>query len=418
MEELSALVTLAQRGDLDAYGRLVRRLQDMACGYACALLGDFHLAQDAAQEAFVQAYRDLGTLREPAAFPAWLRRIVFKHCDRLTRRRRVATAPLTAAGRVASAEPGPAQAAEARELRDAVLAAVRALPENERAVTTLFYIDGYSQRDIADFLEVPVSTVKNRLHASRKRLKQRMLRMVEDTLKQNAPDERFSRAVIEQLLARPRPLEIEGHPIRRVWDLIRGALPDYEVVTGEEIEDRRALEAVREDLSRAYKLAGRVDGERYLRTQMSVTTLKAIQGRTPPVRLLAAGRVFRPDPEDATHLKVFHQVDGICVEPGAGPDALKATVARLLGAVLAAAEVRWRAADFGFVDHGLEADIRIDGEWLEASGSGILRADTLREAGFDPGAVGGFAFGLGLERLAMVKFGIDDVRTLWRPPHV
>ena len=416
MEDLTTLVTLARSGDLDAYGRLVRRFQDMAVGCAYSLLGDFHLAEDAAQEAFVQAYRDLATLRLPAAFPGWFRRIVFKHCDRLTRRKRVATAPLVAASGVPSGKPGPAEAAERRELHDKVLAAIRALPEHERMATTLFYIDGYSQKEIADFLEVPVSTVKNRLHASRKRLKERMLPMVEDTLKGHAPDERFSRKVIEELLARPRPLEIEGHPVRAIWDEIQAALPDYEVITGEEIEDRQALEAVQEDMARAYK----VDEVRYLRTQMTVTTLKAIQGRQPPVRLLAAGRVFRPrqEGEDAAHLKVFHQIDGICIEPGAGLAALKATVERLLHALLGPADMRWREYELGFVDHGLEADIRPGDEWLEVSGSGTLKAETLREAGFDPSEVQGFAFGMGLERLAMVKFGIDDLRTLWRPPYV
>ena len=301
-------------------------------------------------------------------------------------------------------------------MHDGVLAAIRALPEHERMATTLFYIDGYSQKEIADFLEVPVSTVKNRLHASRKRLKERTLPMVEDTLKGHAPDERFSRKVIEELLARPRPLEIEGHPVRAIWDGIQAALPDYEVISGEEIEDRQALEAVQEDMARAYK----VDAVRYLRTQMTVTTLKAIQGRQPPVRLLAAGRVFRPrqEGEDAAHLKVFHQIDGICIEPGAGLAALKATVERLLHALLGPADVRWREYEFGFVDHGLEADIRPGDEWLEVSGSGTLKAETLREAGFDPSEVQGFAFGMGLERLAMVKFGIDDLRTLWRPPYV
>ena len=183
MEEVRSLVTQAQAGDLDAYGAIVRRFQDMAYGYGYSILGDFHLAEDAAQEAFIQAYRDLPTLREPAAFPGWFRRIVFKHCDRLTRRRRVSTMPLEAAAGIASRDPGPDEVAEEREMKDRVLEAIQALPENERVVTTLFYINGYSQREIAGFLDVPVTTVKNRLHTSRRRLKERMIRMVDETLK-------------------------------------------------------------------------------------------------------------------------------------------------------------------------------------------------------------------------------------------
>ncbi|MFQ6077791.1 MAG: RNA polymerase sigma factor [Thermodesulfobacteriota bacterium] len=183
MEELKSLVIRAQAGDLDAYGEIVRRFQDMAYGYGYSILGDFHLAEDAAQEAFIEAYRDLPKLREPAAFPGWFRRIVFKHCDRLTRGKHVLTVPLEAAAGMASRDPGPDEITEEREMKDKVLEAIKALPENERMVTTLFYINGYSQKEIAEFLDVPVTTVKNRLHTSRKRLKERMVEMVDKTLK-------------------------------------------------------------------------------------------------------------------------------------------------------------------------------------------------------------------------------------------
>ncbi|MEW6755714.1 MAG: sigma-70 family RNA polymerase sigma factor, partial [Candidatus Latescibacterota bacterium] len=84
---LETLVLRAAGGEEAAFAALVRAFQDMAYGYAHALLGDFHLARDAAQETFVEVYRHLGELRAPAAFPAWLCRIVRKHCDRLARRR-------------------------------------------------------------------------------------------------------------------------------------------------------------------------------------------------------------------------------------------------------------------------------------------------------------------------------------------
>ena len=189
MEEIESLVAKVANGDapaaerLAAFGEIVRRYQDMAYGCAYAVLGDFHLAEDAAQEAFLTAYRELRSLREAGAFAGWLRRIVLSRCSRMTRRRSVSTTRLDAAATVASNEPGPTEAMEMRELKDKVLAAVRALPEPQRMVTTLFYINGYSQKDIAEFLEVPVTTVKKRLVASRGRLKQRMMVMVDETLK-------------------------------------------------------------------------------------------------------------------------------------------------------------------------------------------------------------------------------------------
>ena len=111
MERLGTLVERAQAGELEAYGEIVRRFQDMAYGYAFSLLGDFHLAQDAAQEAFIQAYRDLKALRKALAFPGWFRRIVFKRCDRIKRRRPATLSFPVGNSEPADSGPGPAEVA-------------------------------------------------------------------------------------------------------------------------------------------------------------------------------------------------------------------------------------------------------------------------------------------------------------------
>ena len=197
MENLTSLIKRAQARNLDAFGRIVRRFQDMAVGYAYSILGDFHLAEDVAQEAFITAYRCLPKLRNPDTFPSWFRKIVLRHCNRLTRGERVETIPLEAAVEVPSTEKGPAETVLARELKDSVLAAIQALSENQQIVTTLFYINGYSQNEISDFLSVPVTTVKKRLQYSRKRLKEMMITMVQDTLHEKRPsrDEQFASTV-------------------------------------------------------------------------------------------------------------------------------------------------------------------------------------------------------------------------------
>ncbi len=230
MEDLRSLVVRAQAGDLDAYGQVVRRFQDMAYGYAYALLGDFHLAEDAAQEAFIQAYRDLGKLDAPTAFPGWFRRIVLKYCERLTRRKRIATVPLESARGVTSDRPGPAEKAERREMADRVLEAIRSLPENERTATTLFYINGYSQKDIAEFLEVPVTTVNNRLHTSRKRLKERMIAMVAEELNATKPGPEFHE-LVEKAVALQDAEEFE-QAVSTHQSALRSAQPDYAGASG------------------------------------------------------------------------------------------------------------------------------------------------------------------------------------------
>lgn len=197
--KVKLLVIRAQAGDLAAFGRMVDRFRDMAYGYALSILGDSHLAEDAAQEAFVQVYRELASLRTPEAFPGWLKRIVFTCCGRMTRGKRLSTESLESIPEIESASPGPDELAERSEMKARVLAAIRALPETERVVTTLFYINGYSHHEIADFLEVSASTVKSRLHSSREHLKERMLKMVGDYLQKSALSEAFTRRILSNL---------------------------------------------------------------------------------------------------------------------------------------------------------------------------------------------------------------------------
>ncbi len=166
-----------------AFGEIVRRFQDLAFAYAYGLLGDFHLAEDAAQEAFLAAWRNLDQLRQPAAFPGWLKRIVLSQCNRLTRGKRLPTVALEAAAEVPDAGPGPESAFEEKEARERLLAEIRALPEAERLATVLFYVGDYSQNDVAAFLDVPITTVKKRLYSARQKLRERMLDMVRDTLR-------------------------------------------------------------------------------------------------------------------------------------------------------------------------------------------------------------------------------------------
>ncbi len=193
MDDLARLITqaAAARGaDGDkhqAFDRIVRRFQDLAFACAYGVLGDFGQAEDAAQEAFLTAWRHLDQLRTPEAFPGWLRRIVLTHCHRQTRGASLDTVPLDSLGDLASPDGDPYQTVARCETRDEVRDAILGLPEHERLVTALFYIKDYSQADIAAFLEVPLTTVKKRLYSARQRLRERMLHMVQDALRQRRP---------------------------------------------------------------------------------------------------------------------------------------------------------------------------------------------------------------------------------------
>lgn len=163
----------------EAFGLLVSRFQDMAMSVAYTILGDLALAQDAVQEAFVAAYQNLDQLREPKAFPGWFKQIVWTQAHRLIRGTQIEETPLPAT--LATKEMDPAAAAEAHELKRNVLAAIQALPEHEQEVTRLFYLNGYSQQEIANLLQLPLTTVKKRLQYARQRL-EGLLISVADTL--------------------------------------------------------------------------------------------------------------------------------------------------------------------------------------------------------------------------------------------
>ncbi len=199
MDTLQSLVIRAQNRDLDAYTGLVHRFQNMAVGYAYSIVGDFHLAEDVAQEAFVRAYLELDQLREPAAFAGWFRRIVFMRCNRLTRKKRWLTVDLDRDH--PSSEPDPHSQLEEQETKVRVHHAIQNLPEAEREVVTLYYIDEHSQKEISAFLNIPTQTVKSRLHSARKRLQQRMIKMVKKNLQNERPsnDPDFQVKVIQEL---------------------------------------------------------------------------------------------------------------------------------------------------------------------------------------------------------------------------
>jgi RNA polymerase sigma factor (sigma-70 family) len=169
--------------------------------YARTLLPDVSAAEDAAQEAFVQAWRDLPRLNEPAAFPAWLRRIVFKYCDRARRTTRLPVISLDAAGHIAGGtEPAPLAESAADAAR--VRAALDSLPPRERESALLYYLGGRDMTEIAAFLGVPRTTVKNRLHAARKRLRKELWDMAGETLEQEKPsrDEAFAGRVLARIV--------------------------------------------------------------------------------------------------------------------------------------------------------------------------------------------------------------------------
>jgi RNA polymerase sigma-70 factor (ECF subfamily) len=169
-EHWIALVERARRGDRDAFGRLVERYRPAVVGTARALLANHHDAEEVAQEALVQAWRELPNLRDPSRFPAWLSRITRTRCSNFRARWRQDTLPLDGLDWPAEHTSGASGSGAAWAVHEAI----GALSDANRLTTSLFYLDGYSIEEIAALLDVPKGTVKRRLHDARVRLKDRM----------------------------------------------------------------------------------------------------------------------------------------------------------------------------------------------------------------------------------------------------
>ena len=164
---------------------------------------------------------------------------------------------------------------------------------------------------------------------------------------------------------------------------------------------------------------GEQEGSRtLLRTQTSTVQIRTLETQKPPVRIIACGRVYRPDTHDATHYSMFHQVEGLCVDRGVTMVDLKTTLFQFARAYFGPeAEVRMRPSFFPFTEPSAEVDMKmkIKGEWqwIEIGGCGMVDPNVLEAVGGDPEEFTGFAFGLGIERVAMRKYGISDIRWLY-----
>lgn len=209
------------------------------------------------------------------------------------------------------------------------------------------------------------------------------------------------------------------HPINGIIDEITDIFVGlgYTVASGPEIEsDFYNFEALNfppdhpaRDMQDTLFLA---DGQ-LLRTHTSNVQIRYMQNHEPPLRAIAAGRCYRRDTVDATHAAVFHQIEFFAVDKGITFADLRGTIKVFLEALFGTSEMRFRPSFFPFTEPSAEVDVQWQGRWLEILGCGMIDPNVLKAVGYDPEVYSGFAAGLGVERLAMVKNQIDDIRRLY-----
>ena len=216
-----------------------------------------------------------------------------------------------------------------------------------------------------------------------------------------------------------------AHPVSRALARIVSIFErlGYQVADGPEIEDDwhnfEALNFPPHHPARAMHDTFYFPDGRLLRTHTSPVQIRSMAGRQPPIRIIAPGKVYRSD-SDQTHTPMFHQVEGLLVDETSSFADLKGTLKQFVDAFFERDfAMRFRPSYFPFTEPSAEVDIawdRGDGKapgWLEVLGCGMVHPNVLKNCGIDPERYSGFAFGLGVERFAMLRYGVSDLRSFF-----
>lgn len=260
----------------------------------------------------------------------------------------------------------------------------------------------------------------------------------ESTLNESLSKARTEAERLDVTIPGRRPRTGHLHPIT----ILRQKIEDIFVSMGYSIEDDREIETdyynfdalnipenhpARESQDTFYTTEGFA-----LRSQTSTVQVRAMERRGVPIRIIAPGKVFRRDTPDMTHVPMFHQIEGLCVDKGITMAHLKGTVTEWLKRLFGEDTVtRFRPSYFPFTEPSAEFDFscfkchgtgQFEGDrcrpckgsgWIELGGSGMVHPNVLRAVGVDPQEYSGFAFGFGLERMAALMFNIDDIRHMF-----
>jgi len=210
------------------------------------------------------------------------------------------------------------------------------------------------------------------------------------------------------------------HPLSLVLERVESlfATLGFEVADGPEIEDDfhnfTALNTPENHPARSMHDTFYVEGGLLLRTHTSPIQVRYMETHAPPIRIIAPGRVYRVD-SDATHSPMFHQVEGLWIDRDVTFADLKAVVVEFLRRFFERDDlkVRFRPSFFPFTEPSVEIDMSFGDGWLEIAGAGQVHPNVLRSVGIDPQAWQGFAFGMGPDRLAMLRYGVDDLRLFY-----
>ncbi|MBR0529901.1 MAG: phenylalanine--tRNA ligase subunit alpha [Ruminococcus sp.] len=253
-----------------------------------------------------------------------------------------------------------------------------------------------------------------------------------DELKSKAEEMRLKAETLDvtlpgkkQKIGRAHPLDVTLEQVEEVF-LGMG----FDIVEGPEVEtDHYCFEALnmpKHHPARDTQDTFYINENVLLRTQTSSVQIRTMENRKPPIRIISPGRVYRSDAVDATHSPLFHQIEGLVIDKGITMADLKGTLELLMKRLYGEeTQVRFRPHHFPYTEPSAEVDLmcfnchgkgcsmcKQEG-WVELLGSGMVHPKVLEECGIDPEVYSGFAFGIGLERITMGRYSINDMRLLY-----
>lgn len=411
VDRLSGLVVRAKRGDLDAFAELVRATQRTAYGAAKGVLRDAELAEDAVQESYLRAYRQLGALEAPAGFIGWLRRIVVTVALNMRRARRRTFLRLDDVPEVPvldETETGWTDA-QRRQLAGALLT----LTPGERQLCDRRYHGQWTTTRLAREAGVAEPVIRKRLQRVRDKLRKEIEMAEQRGIRSEEIRPDLPVRIVE-LLARPKLTDLPENPVGQVLTLLRSAYPGFTDVDLPEIVDFEASRGTIGD-DALYIEAGelhRVDERRILRYDLTLPLLLHTRYVGSPLRMLAAGKTYRVGRVDAMHLEAFHQAEVFLFDERSrlDPWRLTADVLRSVDAILPGRVVKIVPTDYPMCSQAWELEVEDGGRWSEVMAWGVFTDRIVAHLGGDPAVHMAMGAGYGLERLAMLRYGIDDIR--------
>ena len=400
------LVERARSGDVAACGRLVEATEGLVRAAVRRVTSDAALADDAVQETYLRAFASLRSLRDPTAFPAWLIRVAVSTARNELRRRRGSVVDPA----LLDALPARPDASDDREpLHAALRRAIVSLPDRDRRLCDRYYRGGWTTRRLAALESTSESAIRKRLQRLRDRLQKEMTMTLKHT---PASNDGLSDRIID-LLSRPLLLDLPENPVGAIWDRIVALRSFDEVI---DLPERLADADVRATvgLANAVELPPfihRIDDGHFLRFDQTLPMLLAARGRPSGARLLAGGRVFRSDPEDAAHLEAFHQAEILWTGQRLTAWTAMDAISDILDDLLPGSCLRVEEADFPlYADRAHVVLVQQGNSWVSVAGWAQFRSPVVAALGLDPEQEVAIGVGLGLERIACLRYDIDDIR--------